>query len=222
MSFCPLLNLNTSLHNRFKTSYPDAMINDLHMRFLFVLHRFLRQPKRIKHLNIAVCLFHSEITYLTIMHSLLKTDFSISCIIFSCCRINCASLTSMRWISALMAWISPWPTSESTAFRASLASWVFFSHSMICRLWNKQKISYEMPQFHKRKANGVDSLNFVTIHNLLINMFTHLHDHSSIIILADRFAYQKRIVVTAKHRWRLTVISLRMAAYSSRMHCCFL
>ena len=33
-----------------------------------------------------------------------------------------------------MVRMSPWPTSESTADRVSLASWVFFSHSMIWRL----------------------------------------------------------------------------------------
>ena len=58
----------------------------------------------------------------------------MSWIIFSCIFISCVCRTVMRWISAFMALISPWPTSESTAARVSRASCVFFSHSMIWRL----------------------------------------------------------------------------------------
>ena len=39
--------------------------------------------------------------------------------------------TCILWISALMARISAWPVSELTEARISLASWIFFSQSMI-------------------------------------------------------------------------------------------
>ena len=70
----------------------------------------------------------------------LDTAFSISCIIFSCCFISCVYRTCILCISAFMALISPWPTSESTAARVSLASWVFFSHNIICLLY-KEKLN---------------------------------------------------------------------------------
>ena len=51
-------------------------------------------------------------------------------------RLQCKLLilTCILCISAFMALTSAWPTSESTASRVSLASWIFLSHNWIWRL----------------------------------------------------------------------------------------
>lgn len=85
--------------------------------------------------NVKVLLFYCLCVH-TCMHIHRQTigrQLKVSIGLINFTPIVCSVFTSIRCISAFIAWMSPF-TSESTTERVSFISSVFFCHSMICFL----------------------------------------------------------------------------------------
>jgi len=86
----------------------------------------------LESLHLSWAFFFSTLgRYLSYIVSLLKTALSMSLIIYSYFFFNYSYLSSILWISFLMATISTWPMFGFKASCISFSSWIFLSQSRI-------------------------------------------------------------------------------------------